>query len=77
MMTFAGGGVKATQLTRRVELGNQLEIDCRAEPRVKLPVVFSWRWIVNGAVVDLDHNRLPPSINCIKGNEIIVIDPST
>jgi hypothetical protein len=27
-----GGGVKATLLTRGVELGNRLEIDCRAEP---------------------------------------------
>jgi hypothetical protein len=23
-------------------------------------VVLSWRWISNGAVVELDHNRLPP-----------------
>jgi hypothetical protein len=32
MLTFAGGGVKATQLTRRVELGYQFQKDCRAEP---------------------------------------------
>jgi hypothetical protein len=23
-------------------------------------VVLSWRWISHGAVVELDHNRLPP-----------------
>jgi hypothetical protein len=51
-----------TLLTRRVKLGNRLEIECRAEPgeRAGLPVVLSWRWISNGAVVELDHNRLPP-----------------
>jgi hypothetical protein len=67
MMTFAGGGVKATQLTRRVELGNQLEIDCRAYPgdRAGLPVVFSWRWIANGAVVVLDYIVLKQG-NCIE-----------
>jgi hypothetical protein len=32
MLTFAGGGVKATLLTRGVELGNRLKIDCHAEP---------------------------------------------
>jgi hypothetical protein len=43
MLTFSGGGVKVTQLTRRVKLGNQLEIECRAEPgeRAGLPVVLS------------------------------------
>jgi hypothetical protein len=52
---------RLTQLTRRVKLGNRLEIECRAEPRGRagLPVVLSWRWIADGAVVELDHNLLP------------------
>ena len=60
MLTFAGGGVNVTQLTRKVKLGNPLEIVCRAEYKAGLPVILSWRWIANGAVVNLDHNRLPP-----------------
>jgi hypothetical protein len=62
MLTFSGGGGLLHSLTRRVKLGNRLEIECRSEPGEKaaLPVVLSWRWISNGAVVELDHNRLPP-----------------
>jgi hypothetical protein len=49
------------------KLGNQLEIDCRAYPgdRAGLPVVFSWRWIANGAVVVLAYIVLKQG-NCIE-----------
>jgi hypothetical protein len=55
-------GVQTTQLTRRTKLGNKLELNCRVEPgeRAGLPVVLPWGWISNDAVVELDHNRLPP-----------------
>jgi hypothetical protein len=78
MLTFAGGGVKVTQLTRRVKQGNRLQIDCRAAgpgERARQGVVLSWRWIADAAVVHLDHNHLLPgktSSNCICGNDIIV-----
>ncbi|XP_046633966.1 uncharacterized protein LOC124313728 [Daphnia pulicaria] len=57
-----GGGVKVTLLNRRVKPGNKLELNCRVDPGEKagLPVVLPRRWISNGAVVELDHNRLPP-----------------
>jgi hypothetical protein len=62
MLTFSGGGVKVTLLNRRVKPGNKLELNCRVDPGEKagLPVVLPRRWISNGAVVELDHNRLPP-----------------
>jgi hypothetical protein len=79
MLTFSGGGVKVTLLTRRVKLGNQLQIDDRAAgpgERARQGAVLSWRWIADAAVVYLDHNHLLPgktSSNCICGNDIIVI----
>lgn len=63
----SGVEVNMTQLTRRVKLGNPLEIVCRAEQRAGLPVILSWRWIANGVVVDLDPNRLPPGKLQIEG----------
>ncbi|XP_057373175.1 vascular endothelial growth factor receptor 1-like [Daphnia carinata] len=53
-------GVYVRPLARQIPLGNPLEIICRAEHKVGLPVLIQWRWIANGAIIDLQHARLPP-----------------
>jgi hypothetical protein len=67
---------RLTQLTRRVKLGNQLEIECRTEPgeRARLPIVLSWRWIADGAVVELAIIAFHQvnSLNWIWGNDTTV-----
>jgi hypothetical protein len=74
MLTFTVGGVEVTQLPQRVQLGIPLEIVCRAEQRAGQPVVLSWRWIANGVVVNLDHNRLPPG-KMNRGNHCFILSP--
>jgi hypothetical protein len=55
MLTFAGGGVKATQLTRRVELGCPSFSLGDGQPTVQ----------------SLISNVAFYQVNCIKENEII------
>lgn len=49
-------------LARHIPLGNPLEIVCRGENKAGLPVLLQWRWIANGAIIDLQRARLPPGL---------------
>ncbi|KZS11530.1 putative Inactive tyrosine-protein kinase 7 [Daphnia magna] len=53
-------GVHVRPLARHIPLGNPLEIVCRGENKAGLPVLLQWRWIANGAIIDLQRARLPP-----------------